>query len=262
MLAHTIGWPYLDSEFYRTGVVLEGTCVRLADAVYSSSACSADWCAREYGLKREDIPVIHSGVDVTAFIPRPDLKAVQPTIVFAGKLAPNKGIFLLLDACLRLRQEFPDLQLHLLGRGEERTLESLRARARATGHGTLLQLHGFVDSAELPQRLAGAHVFAAPSRYEGGPGFVYLEAMACGLPVIGCEGSGAAEVITHGDTGLLVPPEDLGALTDALRTLLIDASTRERMALAAREYAVTAADTRQCISRLESFYATVAAAAA
>ena len=63
--------------------------------------------------------------------------------------------------------------------------------------------------------------------YEGGPGLVYLEAMACGLPVIGCSGSGAAEVITPGVNGLLVPPHDRDALAGALRSLLGCAQTRQ-----------------------------------
>ena len=89
---------------------------------------------------------------------------------------------------------------------------------------------------ELPEHLSRAHVFAAPSLYEGGPGFVYLEAMACGLPVIACAGSGAAEVVFPGENGLLVPPGDVDALADALRQLLGDAIGRAEMGERARRY--------------------------
>src|SRR6266851_7081721 len=69
MFAHAMGWPEIDSEFYRVGTMMEGTCLRLADAVYSSSACSAQWCARYYGLASDRIPVLHTGVDTHLFRP-------------------------------------------------------------------------------------------------------------------------------------------------------------------------------------------------
>lgn len=254
MLAHTLGWPALDSEFYRTGTALEGACLRLADAVFASSQCSADWCARHYGLDRARIPVLHAGVDARLFAPQPGPKPARPTIVFAGRLAANKGVLELLEAAAALAPEFPGLQLRLLGRGEERFVAALRARARAAGLAEGLDLAGFVPRDELPGHLARAHLFAAPSVYEGGPGLVYLEAMACGLPVIACAGSGAAEVVTHEQTGLLVRPGDRPALVAALRRLLADAPFREAMGRRARQYVEQHADTAACVKRIEAFY--------
>jgi glycosyltransferase involved in cell wall biosynthesis len=121
----------------------------------------------------------------------------------------------------------------------------------------LLEFTGFVAREELPRHLCTADVFAAPSCYEGGPGFVYLEAMACGLPVIACAGSGAAEVITAGVTGLLVAPHDPGQVAGALRTILADDELRRAMGRRAREYVEQEADSRDCVRRLEAFYASV-----
>ena len=78
MFAHTMGWPESESEFYRTGTAMEGACVRLADAVFSSSQCSADWCAEHYGVQRDRIPVLHTGVDTKLFSPRDVPKATRP----------------------------------------------------------------------------------------------------------------------------------------------------------------------------------------
>src|SRR5207249_1671321 len=114
---------------------------------------------------------------------------------------------------------------------------------------------------ELPDHLSRAHVFAAPSLYEGGPGFVYLEAMACGVPVIACAGSGAGEVVIPENNGLLVPPGDVGSLVSALRRLLTDAALRETMGARARKFAVEHADSKQCLRRIEAFYRSVRAAA-
>lgn len=255
MFAHTMGWPEINSEFYRTGTAMEGTCVRLADAVFSSSKCSADWCAKHYGVKRERIPVLHTGVDTKLFSPRAVPKVKRPTIVFAGKLARNKGVHLLVDAACELAREFPGLHLRLLGRGEPKMVEELRSRAQSAGLPDLLDLPGFVDRVELPDHFSRAHIFAAPSRYEGGPGFVYLEAMACGLPVIACAGSGAAEVIAPEQTGLLTPADNPGALTGLLRRLLNDEKLRAGLGERARRYVLEHADSQACLKRIESFYA-------
>ena len=257
MFAHTMGWPDMESEFYRTGTVMEGTCLRLADAVFSSSHCSADWCAKHHGLKRESIPVIHTGVDTALFAPRPVPKAERPTILFAGKLAANKGVKLLVESACELAREFPGLHLRLLGRSEPKLAGDLQSRAQAAGLPDLLDLPGFVDRAELPEHYSRAHIFAAPSQYEGGPGFVYLEAMACGLPVIACEGSGAAEAVRHGETGLLVPPQDVPTLTAALLSLLNDPARRQKMGESARRFVLAEADSRACVKRIEAFYGAV-----
>jgi glycosyltransferase involved in cell wall biosynthesis len=94
--------------------------------------------------------------------------------------------------------------------------------------------------------------------YEGGPGFVYLEAMACGLPVIACEGSGASEAVLAGETGLLVPPGDVEALTASLRRLLSDAGARQEMGRRAVQHVRREFDSRACLDRLEAFYRSVA----
>jgi glycosyltransferase involved in cell wall biosynthesis len=82
--------------------------------------------------------------------------------------------------------------------------------------------------------------------------------MACGLPVIACSGSGASEVVRPGENGLLVPPGDVGSLAAALRELLSDPQRRVSMGRAARRYVEAEADGRDCIRRLERFYADVA----
>ena len=257
MFAHTLGWPALDSAFYRVGSAMEETCLRLADAVFSSSRCSAEWCERHYSLPSRSVPVLHTGVSTSLFKPGVAPKAERLTIVFAGKLEVNKGVKLLVEAACALAPEFPNLHLRLLGRGDEKLQQGLRAMAQASGFPSLLDLPGFISRDELPSHLCRAHLFAAPSHYEGGPGFVYLEAMACGLPVIACSGSGAAEVIRPGETGLLVPPHNLEGLVEALRMLLSDAAKRQAMGEKARQFVLAEADSSICLQRLEAFYLSV-----
>ena len=258
MFAHAIGWPELDSEFFRTGSTMEATCLRLADGIYSSSSCSADWAARHYGLKRETIPTLHTGVDTRWFTPRTGDKESRPTIVFVGRVTDDKGVTMLVDAACRLTSRFPNLQLQICGR-ETKLIGQLQAMAQAVGAPDLLQFLGFVGRDNLPSVLSRAHVFAGPSTYEPGPGLVYLEAMACGVPVVACSGAGAAEVVAHERNGLLVPPRDVDALTDALERLLSDERYRAELAVQARKYAVDEADSEICLTRIESFYTAAAA---
>jgi len=101
MLAHTVGWPEVDSELFRTGTLMEATSIRLADAVMSSSLESRRWCAQEYQLDLDDVPIIHMGVDTERFRPRPRITG-RPTIVFVGRITATKGVFDLADAALTL----------------------------------------------------------------------------------------------------------------------------------------------------------------
>jgi len=252
MLAHTIGWPEVDSDFYRECTRLEAACVQAADVVYSSSDCSRGWCARYYGLDPTGVETLHTGVDVELFRPGVCAPADRPTIVFVGKLVGNKGVGELTRAAVALAREVPGLRLRLIGPGDAGLTRHLHELAAAFPG--LLETPGLVKRADLPAELCQAHVFAAPSFYEGGPGFVYLEAMACGLPVVAGAGSGASEVVRDGETGILVPPQDVAALTEALRRLLADAAGRTQLGRQARQYVETHADSRRCLDRLEALY--------
>lgn len=254
MFTHTMGWPEIDSEFYRTGTAMEAICVRLADAVYSSSACSAGWIRSHYHAQIKNIPVIHLGIDTKVFIPQLREKEARPVIVFVGKIVPNKGVEELVDACAELIKVFPNLQLRLIGTGDASYLNKLRHKATQPDGSTFLELKGFVHKTDLPGELAKATVFAAPSWYEGGPGFVYLEAMACGLPVVACSGSGIDEIISNEVNGLLVPPKNSQALKEALFKIFSNKTLAKTMGENARKFVLQESDSRDCLKKLESFY--------
>lgn len=254
MAAHLAGSPEIDSELYRVGTTMESTCVRLADAVYASSACAAQWCAEHYGVGRDVLPVMHPGVDLDLFRPRVGANVGPPTIAITGELLPNKGVVELVEAACQLVDVYPKLRVLLVGRVDtemERRLRALAARARAP---ELLEFAGDVTHRNRPEYLARAHVFALPSVYEPGPGVAYLEAMACGLPIIACEGAGAEEVVRNGDNGLLVPPRDVDAVRAALKLVLGDDVNREAMGAAGRSFVERQADSRACVRQIEAYY--------
>jgi glycosyltransferase involved in cell wall biosynthesis len=82
--------------------------------------------------------------------------------------------------------------------------------------------------------------------------------MACGLPVVACDGSGAAEVIENGVTGCLIPPGDVQALHDGLAQLLSDETLRSDMGERARNYVEREANSNDCLDLLETFYCELA----
>jgi glycosyltransferase involved in cell wall biosynthesis len=257
MLAHTIGWPEPESDMFRVGKLMEGLSIERADAVMSSSHCSARWCEEHYRLDRNATPVLHAGVDCELFSPRPVAKEARPTILCVGRVTRNKGAHTLVDAACRLVARFPTLRLRFIGAVEARFEVELRAAAQQAGCSDMLDFVKHTDRRELPEHFSRAHIFVAPSRYEGGPGFAFLEAMACGLAAIGCKESGIAETISHGQTGMLVPPDDAEALAAAMQSLLADGSLRKALGRQARRYVLAEAESRVCARRIASFYESV-----
>ncbi|HEY2461332.1 MAG TPA: glycosyltransferase family 4 protein [Candidatus Acidoferrum sp.] len=137
-----------------------------------------------------------------------------------------KGMDTLITALPRLLMEFPDLQLVAVGEGDDRAwLERLAEQS-----GVRLHVHflGGLSYAELAACYSACEIFALPSKGEGF-GLVYLEAMACGKPVIGGAHGGAPEVIEDGKTGYLVEHGDAGQLATSLETLLADPAMAREM---------------------------------
>ena len=229
----------------------------MVSAVFSSSHCSKKWCVDHYGLKGDDIPVLHTGIDTERFSPRAVRKFEDPTIVFVGKLVPNKGVHTLVEAACKLAEDIPRLRLRIIGSGTEKEKEKYVKIAEGRGFPELVDFVGFVSQEDLPNELSKCHIFASASEYEGGPGFVAIEAMACGLPVVVCSGSGADEEVKDGETGLSVPPNNVERLTEALGSLLKNESLRESMGEKARMHTVSNCDSGDCIKRIESFYQNV-----
>lgn len=256
MLAHTIGWPPLQSPYYETGTHMEAMCLNLAHGIYSSSNCSAEWVKKHYLKEKGEIPTIHTGVDVAKFCPN-EKKYSRPTVVFAGRLVKSKGVEDLVKAAVLASKFVSNMQLRLVGKGEESFIKRLKEIAESAGASSLLKFDGFVEREHLPAHLARAHLFAAPSHYEGGPGFVYLEAMACGLPVIACSGSGVEEIVEHHRNGLLVPPRDVEAISEAIIEMLREPETLSQMGIYARNYIIEHADTEKCLQKIERFYSEV-----
>lgn len=156
-----------------------------------------------------------------------------PLVLFAGRLASNKGLPTLLDAFAKLRT---GARLVLAGQ-DQGWRARLEAQARALGMGERVVFTGHLDDATYRSGLAAADVLALPSEWEAF-GIVLAEAMACGTPCVGTAVGGAPDVIIDGETGLLVPYGDVDALATALGRVLGDEALAARMGAAGRERAM------------------------
>jgi glycosyltransferase involved in cell wall biosynthesis len=147
-------------------------------------------------------------------------------LLSVGRISNEKRIDILLETFRRVRADLPGVRLVVVGDGPAR--ESLQEGA--PGGATFL---GELRGDALADLYASADIFCFPSTTDTF-GQVLLEAGASGLPVIAAAAGGAPELVAHGSTGLLVPPDDVGAFRDAIHTLAISPLARERIGRAAR----------------------------
>ena len=154
---------------------------------------------------------------------------MRTRLIAAGRLAPQKGFDLLLEAFVAVADRHPDWTLDIFGKGPLR--EPLEQQVIDLGLGGRARLNGPTD--RLGERMRDASVFVLSSRYEGFP-IVLLEALAAGLAVVSFDcPTGPSDILTDGTDGLLVPPEDVPALAAALDRVMADESLRRRLAAAA-----------------------------
>jgi glycosyltransferase involved in cell wall biosynthesis len=219
---------------YRAAYRLGG---RLADGFIAVSEDVARAVARAYKPPRRRLFTIPNGVDLERFggeggraRGRDDL-ALPPharVIIVVAKLFAQKGHAVLLDALASTNLQ-PDDAVLFVGDGPER--EPLQRLAHERGLTTVRFLGNRTD---IPLLLAASDIFVLPSLWEGLP-MALLEGMASGLPVIATEVAGSRQVVTSGQSGILVPPGDPASLAAAITRLLASDEERARLGRAARE---------------------------
>jgi teichuronic acid biosynthesis glycosyltransferase TuaC len=176
--------------------------------------------------------VVYNGADTKFFSPAGDVRPDTPTLLAVGNLLANKGQEVLVRALASIVSEFSSLSLDVIGDGPE--LQHLQDLAGQLGLEGKVRFHGRQPRQQVADAMRRCTVFALPSRYEG-LGCVYLEAMACGKPVVGCRGQGIAEVIRQGSNGYLVGAGNDKELALVLGILLRDQERRDNMGRAARD---------------------------
>lgn len=174
----------------------------------------------------DHILFVPNGVDLDRFSAEgAPTRRARPFVLGVGRLDRQKGFDVLIDALGQIEgADTPELVI--AGDGPDR--EALEERARRGGVADRVVFLGAQSADAVAGLYRGATLVAAPSRWEGLP-LVCLEALACGAPMVAAAVDGITDVITHDETGLLVPPEDAGALAKAIRALLVDPARRARL---------------------------------
>lgn len=190
---------------------------------------------------RGRVRVVHPGTDPLRFRPGAGGAALRerlglgdaPVLLSVCRLMPRKGVDSVLRALPGLLQSHPRLVYLIAGHGPDRG--RLHALAAEQGLGGAVRFLGAVPEDQLPALYDAADVFVLPVRIEEGDdevegfGIVYAEAAASGTPSVGGRSGGAPEAVRDGETGVLVRPEEPGAVEDALRRLLDDPEERRRL---------------------------------
>jgi glycogen synthase len=242
---------------YHASSWVERTAYQNADGVVAVSEAMQRDVRHLYGVSVDKTRVIHNGIDVHEYRPRPNPAVLQsyhidpdqPFVLFVGRITRQKGIMHLINAIQFLQ---PGLQVVLcagapdtpeLGQEMGERLEA----ARRDSPNTIIWVPEMVPRGHVIALYTQASIFICPSVYEPF-GIINLEAMACETPVVASAVGGIPEVVVHGETGFLVPFEPVGAhdfepkepeqfsknLAAAVNRLLDDATTRQEMSRKAR----------------------------
>jgi D-inositol-3-phosphate glycosyltransferase len=256
MFAEQIGWPEPGDRLLRVGTFMEDISIQAADRLLAASEAIAELTATRLHVPRESIDVVAGAVDAERFAPagEHDRRGEEVRLLFVGNVVANKGIWTVLDALVRLAHEHPQLSLSIAGAADEQTTEQLLARALEAGVGERVHLLGFVEHSELPALYRSADALVMPSQYEGGLGMAYLEAMACGLPVVASGAGGAAEAVVDGDTGIVLDAGGAEETAAAIHTLLARPELRARMGAAGRARVEQHFSVERYAARVEQSY--------
>jgi len=230
---------------------------------------------------------VYNGRDVDALAPDADHPAANASrtrrILFVGRVSPEKGVHVLLEAFAKVVAQYPNVQLEIVGShrqlaydylvgfegvpervaalarfytGDSRLayFEKLQVRMRELGLADRVQFAGAIQHAELVHRYHRADILAFPSVWGEPAGNPPIEAMAAGVPVVSTHTGGTVEYVSHGTTGLLVAPEDPEALADAILRLLENEDLRKHMGAAGRQRAVEMFSYEALVATLQTHY--------
>ena len=187
-----------------------------------------------YGLPLRRVPVIYNGIDLSRCVPKTTYETGETvTILHVGRFDAPKNHPGLLEAFRLLLETHPECRLRLVGDGDLRA--DMEKLAREKGIADFVEFCG-MQSNVYPY-LHDADIFTLPSIYEGNP-MTIIEAMGTGLPIVASRVGGIPDMISDGESGLLVEPEPQ-SICAGLTRLVGDAALRQRLGLAARKQSQT-----------------------
>jgi glycosyltransferase involved in cell wall biosynthesis len=245
-------------------------------------ACSrfvADGIRRLYPAVAARCHALHNGVD-ERFLKVTAHPAASRTVLFVGRICPEKGLHVLLSAMKELSRTHARASLSLVGpldlspkdfvdpHGHDPIFNGLiRYYSNPADYDELIRrqvsglshafLHGRIANSEIASHYSRAGIFVFPSLWHEPFGIPVIEAMAAGLPVVATRGGALPEVVVDGETGILVDRGDSEALAAAISKLLADPHLRQSMGAAGRQRVKQLFTWDQSVARLEQLYGTI-----
>jgi glycosyltransferase involved in cell wall biosynthesis len=211
------------------------------------------------GVPPDLIHVVQNGIDTTVFRPgardssfRTSLEIPDAALVIGhvARFSPVKNHKLLVEAFAQVARAHADVYLLLVGDGPLRP--DIVARVTALGIGDRVRFLG--QRSDLPPVYRELDLFVLSSNAEG-TSMSILEAMASGLPIVATAVGGTPDLLGHGEGGVLVSPNDAGALATGITRLILDPSLRDDLGRRARERAVARFNEETVLDRYEQLYA-------
>lgn len=192
----------------------------------------------EMGMKDARTIIVYGGFTPTLSTVRKETKQSGRRILAVGAIKRRKGFHTLVEALGQLKTKGFEFNAEFIGPLDTSNYaESIKARVTELGLEDCVRLAGRVSEDELNAAYDSADLFVLPSEHDGtafeGLGLVYLEALARGLPVIGCLESGAEDIVRDGLNGFLVPPGDASKLAAAIEMVMGNDELRNKMSLVA-----------------------------
>lgn len=204
-------------------------------------------------IYKQKVKLVYNGIDLDRF---PDLKVKKESksfvIGYAGRLVENKGLLVLIEAFSRLKEKHPNLKLKLTGQAEggfAKELESLIMKKDLENSAFILPYDNDIN-----EFYRSLDVFVLPSIVKEAFGLVICEAMACKIPVISTNSGAQEEIITNGVNGIIVKPDDVEELVNALDLLYNDEDLRLKLVNEAESVVKDNFTINTCVKGIEGIY--------
>lgn len=214
--------------------LIRENCSRLTGFITTSRAY-ADFMAAYLPLPRERMHVVYPGIHLTGYPEQRPQRTRHPLrLGYLARIAPEKGLHLLVDACAQLNRnpDLPPWELHVagyLGAQNKDYLEKLKNKAQAEGWGNRFHYAGELNHLQKIRFLSNLDLFSVPAPYKEPKGLYVLEAQACGVPVVQPNHGAFPELLEATQGGCLFDAGDPAALSTQLAQLMKDARLRQQL---------------------------------
>jgi L-malate glycosyltransferase len=183
----------------------------------------------------QHIEVIVNGINIDEFTYDPNARDIEKfRILCVSRLTPRKGIHYLIESTKYLKNEYPNIQVDIVGDGEQHT--ELTAKAHDLELNDHCIFHGLVPHDEITPFYKQASIFVLPSANEGMSNTM-LEALACGLPLVATDTGGTRELVRDGENGFIIKMKDPEDIAEKIKKIMTNDELRIHMAEASRHLA-------------------------